>query len=118
MRQCNTIEFRNEIISKNILVSSHLRTTVLNFACSVGLPECLEQAGTKFNEWLNSPTYNTVRPEPDLRNIIYYYGMASAGSREKWDKVWEIYKNETDASEKAKLIYGLSAIRDHNILSR
>ncbi len=88
---------------------------MLNFACSVGLPDCLTQAGNKFNEWLDNLT---ERPNPDLRNIIYYYGMQSVGNEEKWELVWEVYKNESDASEKAKLIYGLSGIKDHNVLSR
>lgn len=92
-----------------------MRTTVLNLACSFGLPDCLEQAGNKFNEWLDNPN---VRPQPDLRNIIYFYGMASVGNADKWQQVWQIYKNETDASEKAKLIYGLSGINDYEILNR
>lgn len=92
-----------------------MRTTVLNFACSVGLPECLEVAGNKFNEWLNE---TSNRPEPDLRNTIYYYGMASVGDKEKWDKVWDVYISEPDASEKAKLVYSLSAIKDHSVLTR
>lgn len=92
-----------------------MRTTVLNFACSIGLPQCIEQAGIKFNEWLANPD---VRPQPDLRNVIYYYGMASAGNAENWEKMWEIYKNESDASEKAKQVYGLSGIQVPWLLSR
>ncbi|XP_037030240.1 glutamyl aminopeptidase isoform X2 [Bradysia coprophila] len=93
---------------------NHLRTTVLNFACSVGLPECLEEAGNQFNMWLSNGTV----PDPDLRNTIYYYGMATVGNAEKWEQVWNIYKQEADASEKAKLVYGLSAIKDHAKLSK
>ncbi|KAG4074313.1 hypothetical protein HA402_008722 [Bradysia odoriphaga] len=94
---------------------NHLRTTVLNFACSVGLPECLEEAGNKFNAWLVNAS---ARPDPDLRNTIYFYGMATVGNAEKWEQVWDIYIQETDASEKAKLVYGLSAIKDHAKLSK
>lgn len=96
-------------------LKNQLRTTVLNFACSVGLPSCLEQAGNHFNNWLLDPS---VRPDPDLRNIIYYYGMASVGNAEKWEQVWSIYKQETDASEKAKIVYGLSAIKDYATLTK
>lgn len=95
-------------------LQNHLRTTVLNFACSVGLPECLEKAGAEFDSWLASG----VPPQPDLRNIIYYYGMSAVGDAEKWEKMWAIYKNEMDASEKTKLVYGLSAIKDHGKLAK
>lgn len=96
-----------------------MRTTVLNFACSIGLPECIEAAGRQFDDWLEKTRTNPDdRPDPDLRNIIYYYGMYSRGNETNWNEVWEIYLKETDASEKAKLIYGLSGIQVPWILSK
>lgn len=92
-----------------------MRTTVLNFACSIGLQECINQAGIRFDAWLNN---TDERPPPDLRNVIYYYGMEAVGNEEKWEKVWDVYMNETDASEKAKLVYGLSAIQIPWVLRR
>lgn len=59
-----------------------------------------------------------IRPLPDLRNVIYYYGMAAVGNEEKWEKVWNVYLKETDASEKAKLAYGLSGIQLPWLLTR
>lgn len=35
-----------------------------------------------------------------------------------WNAVLEIYKNENDASEKAKLVNGLANIQDATILKR
>ncbi|KAJ6640396.1 Glutamyl aminopeptidase, partial [Pseudolycoriella hygida] len=100
-------------VSSDDHLKNHLRTTVLNFACAVGLPECLTEVGNKFNDWLKN---TDLRPSPDLRNIVYYYGMASAGNSQNWEVVWGVYMSEPDASEKAKLIYGLSGIKHTEIL--
>lgn len=94
---------------------SLLRVSILNFACSVGHSECLENAGKHFNAWLNN---STDRPAPDLRNVIYYYGMVVNGNEENWDKVWNLYLNEADAQEKIKLMDSLSAIQVPWILKR
>lgn len=94
---------------------SRLRVTILSSACSLGLPACLEEASNQFNKWLENPS---VRPHPDIRETVYYYGMLTSGNEEIWNKVWDLFVSETDASEKVKLMYGLSAIQEPWIISR
>ncbi|XP_017474764.1 PREDICTED: glutamyl aminopeptidase-like [Rhagoletis zephyria] len=90
-----------------------LRVTILSAACSLGVEECLTEAATRFNAWLGTPD---VRPHPDIRQTVYYYG-AYAANEQSWNKMWELFVNESDASEKSKLMYGLSAVQVPWILS-
>lgn len=46
----------------------------MGLACSLGLPECLKEAEDKFTAWLAQADFDTNRPHPDLRSIIYSYG--------------------------------------------
>ncbi|CAD6993566.1 unnamed protein product [Ceratitis capitata] len=94
-------------------LENRLRVTVLSAACSLGLEDCLSEAGSRFNTWLSTPT---VRPHPDIRETIYYYGAFSA-NEQSWQTMWNLFVSETDASEKSKLMYGLSAVQVPWILS-
>lgn len=76
----------------------------------------MNEVGTRFETWINSDPINS-RPHPDLRSLIYYYGMKSKGTEAHWNKMFDIFKNEQDASEKSKLQSGLAAIQDQVILT-
>ncbi|XP_053945175.1 glutamyl aminopeptidase-like [Anastrepha ludens] len=94
-------------------LQNRLRVTVLSAACSLGVEDCLTEATTLFTNWLSAPT---ERPHPDIRETVYYYGVFAA-DEESWQKMWELFVNETDATEKLKLMYGLSAVQVPWILS-
>ena len=55
--------------------------------------------------------------EPDLREIVYSYGMKSVGDQELWRWMLEKYMTESNAQEKLKLLRGLTAISEPWILS-
>lgn len=95
---------------------SLLRSSVLNFACSVGLPDCMANVETKFHAWLN----NGVALDADVKSTVYYYGIFLSGtaSEANWNKVWKLYLAELDAQEKMKLLNALSAVQTPSILSR
>lgn len=82
----------------------------MSAACALGLPDCLEQASTRFNAFLLNPT--TARPSPDLREIVYYYGIQQSNSQSTWQQLFALYLDEADASERLKIMYGLSGSRD------
>ncbi|EDV93149.1 GH18428 [Drosophila grimshawi] len=96
-------------------LDNRLRVTALGAACSLGLDACLTEGGQQFKIWLATPD---KRPSPDVRETVYYYGMQSVGNQEIWEAVWELFISETDASEKSKLMYGLSAIQEPWLLQR
>ncbi|XP_039964988.1 uncharacterized protein LOC120777590 [Bactrocera tryoni] len=88
-------------------LQNRLRVTILAAACSLGLDDCLNEASTRFNAWLANPD---TRPHPDIRETIYYYG-AFAANESAWQTMWDLFVSEADASEKSKLMYGLSAVQ-------
>lgn len=94
---------------------SYHRTTVISFACGMELQTCLNAVGEEFTKWMENPE---VRPSPDLRVIIYTYGMRMRGNEEYWNIVWDLYLKETDASEKTKLMNSLTSIAVPWILKR
>ncbi|XP_037953765.1 glutamyl aminopeptidase-like isoform X2 [Teleopsis dalmanni] len=92
-----------------------LRVTILNTACRFGHKVALQEAATRFNAWLINPD---VRPTPNLRSIVYYYGMQAVGTEEIWDQVLALFVAESDAQEKIKLMEALAAIKEPWILQR
>ncbi|CAL7934097.1 unnamed protein product [Xylocopa violacea] len=93
-----------------------LRTTILRLACSVGHEECLEEAGRLFKNWIQDS--KDVRPHPDTRDLVYYYGMHHAGDEATWNAMFDKFVAETDATEKLKLMRGLAGIRSSWILNK
>ncbi|KAH8358636.1 hypothetical protein KR093_001495, partial [Drosophila rubida] len=98
-------------------LKNRLRVSVLNAACDLGLPDCLNQAAQRFSTWLQNPTAAN-RPAPDLREVIYYYGMQQTSSESNWEKLLEIFKAETDPGEKETLMHSLTAVKIPNVLYR
>ncbi|XP_026481876.1 glutamyl aminopeptidase-like [Ctenocephalides felis] len=96
-------------------LDKHLRVKLLNLACAMGHQKCLEEAGKLFLDWI-ADAENI--PHPDLRTLVYNYGMKQAGTKQIWDIVWDRFKNEGDASEKEKLMDGLSFIQDADVLKK
>ncbi len=88
-----------------------LRTLVLKKACTFGSSSA--QAGQMLLDWRNNGTFI----EPDLREIVYSFGMKSLNDHEVWKFMLERYKVETNAQEKQKLLRGLTAIGEPWILS-
>ncbi|XP_050744759.1 glutamyl aminopeptidase isoform X1 [Drosophila biarmipes] len=96
-------------------LENRLRIKVLGSACSLGHESSLQQAVTLFNQWLASPE---SRPSPDIRDVVYYYGLQQVNTEDAWDKMWKLYLEETDAQEKVKLMNGLAAVQVPWILQR
>lgn len=88
---------------------------MLSFACRFGHAECLERVRVEFLAWVANPS---VRPHPDIRSVVYNYGMEVAGNETTWKQVWGLFSSELDAQEKAKLMAGLARVQDPSILSR
>ncbi|KAH8409850.1 hypothetical protein KR222_009892 [Zaprionus bogoriensis] len=96
-------------------LDNSLRIKVLTAACSIGHEASLQQAATAFEAWLASPE---TRPSPDIRDVIYYFGLQQVNTEAAWNKMYELYLAEADAQEKLKLMNGLAAIRVPWILQR
>ncbi|KAG5671182.1 hypothetical protein PVAND_001393 [Polypedilum vanderplanki] len=115
----NLVDATYKNISWEVNINAHLdnlkRITILDLACSFDHVECMNEVGIRFRQWLNNPD---ERPHPDLRSLIYYHGMRSVGNKNDWDKMFEIFAAENDATEKSKLQSALAAIQDPVILMK
>ncbi|KAH8382119.1 hypothetical protein KR009_002030 [Drosophila setifemur] len=101
-------------VDANNHLRNRLRVSILSAACALGLPDCLEQAAERFNSFLANPSVN--RPSPDLRETVYYYGMQQSSSQSNWEQLFGLFVEETDASEKLKLMNGLAGVQDAQLL--
>jgi glutamyl aminopeptidase len=56
------------------------------------------------------------RVSVNLRLLVYRYGMRNSGTEDKWNVMFQKYKDSTLAQEKDKLLYGLASVKDVNLL--
>ncbi|GFG31124.1 hypothetical protein Cfor_00773 [Coptotermes formosanus] len=94
-----------------------LRPAVVGLACHVGVPECIDEVVAVFKNWITN-TSSVPKPHPDLRSIVYSYGMRLAGSEREWNVMWNLYLDEPDAQERMKLLQGLAQSSEPWILQR
>lgn len=90
-----------------------LRTDVINLMCSSGDDECLSTAAQKFTAWKDE----SVPIPPNIKSIVYNYGMQSLDSADVWNWMLQRYKDEVDAREKLRLMKGLSCTSNDQILT-
>nr|QBI71869.1 aminopeptidase A isoform X2 [Plutella xylostella] len=100
------------------VIQKLLRVRILSLAARFELPQAQSKVRELFLSWLDSRgTAGAKDMEPDLRSIVYFYGMKSA-SQAEWDKVWQLFLEERDPQEQQKLRHALSAPANTNILRK
>ncbi|XP_005148679.2 glutamyl aminopeptidase [Melopsittacus undulatus] len=90
-----------------------LRTSVLDFACSMGDTESLNNASKLFSQWLQGQTIPA-----NLRLLVYRYGMQNSGNETSWNYMFKKYQETSLAQEKEKLLYGLASVKSITLLDR
>ncbi|RZC34917.1 glutamyl aminopeptidase [Asbolus verrucosus] len=90
------------------------RVVVLNLACILDYDDALNESNSRFNEWMAD---NSTPISPNLRTIIYKFGMVTAHEK-TWQQLFEIFTKENDANEKLKLMNGLANVRNPSLLTR
>ncbi|XP_035530388.1 glutamyl aminopeptidase [Morone saxatilis] len=88
-----------------------LRETVLSIACQMGNQEALYEASRIFDQWIAGSTVAV-----NLRLLVYRYGMKNLGTEEKWNIMFQRYKDSSLAQEKDKLLYGLASVENVTLL--
>jgi hypothetical protein len=112
--QLNDVKMKFD--SKNLTHDEiYIRNIVLGKSCYIGNQHCLDEASKLFAKWKQDPE-NSLVP-PDLRNLVYFYGILNGGV-EEWDFMWDQFMKTQVASEKYKLLYGLSAAREPWVVDR
>jgi glutamyl aminopeptidase len=92
------------------------RYNILGLACKYGHVGCRAEAGRLFRKWVGSSEATYIAP--NLRSLVYKYGMVAAGGPAAWDTVLLRFQAETNAQEKRKLLYGLAQVREPWVLHR
>ncbi|NWV09614.1 AMPE aminopeptidase, partial [Ptilonorhynchus violaceus] len=102
-----------------------LRALVLDFACSMGDTDSLNNASQLFNQWLQGETGMNIEVfflyfsiAANLRLIVYRYGMQNSGNETSWTYMFEKYQETSLAQEKEKLLYGLASVKNITLLDR
>ncbi|NXY70497.1 AMPE aminopeptidase, partial [Glareola pratincola] len=102
-----------------------LRATVLDFACSMGNTESLNNASQLFERWLQGETGKNIQVlllyfsiSANLRLLVYRYGMQTSGNETSWNYMFEKYQETSLAQEKEKLLYGLASVKNITLLDR
>ena len=91
------------------------RLNILNLACQYGHQPCSAEAEQIFNKWIADPEFYI---HPNLRSMVYKYGIQASNDPEAWETMFSRYVAEINSQEKAKLLYGLSQIKEPWVLSR
>lgn len=96
-------------------LEKYKRSLVLQLMCSAGEASCLRNASKYFKDWMNDPEKSPV--PANFRSLVYFYGIKNGGVKE-WDFAFEQFQKTTIATERRKILYGLSGASEPWILSR
>jgi len=91
------------------------RLNILYLACRNGYSTCLTEAGDRFLAWIKD---KSAYIPPNLRILVYRYGMQEKGDEASWNVMLNRFMNEQNAQEKRKLLSGLAYIRKPWILKQ
>ncbi|XP_040569866.1 aminopeptidase N isoform X2 [Lepeophtheirus salmonis] len=92
-----------------------LRVKVIDWACKVGLEDCLNRVKGDFDTWKASPDTNKIGV--DIRSKVYCYAIAE-GSQDEWEFLWRQYLQSDVASDKVIMLSALSCTKEIWLLNR
>lgn len=93
----------------------YLQVLIVSLACANGHKGCLTQASDLFKKFIDSKGTKAIHA--DFRSMVYYYGVLNGGEKE-WNFLYQRYLNNKIATEKTKLMYGMSAIQEPWMINR
>ncbi|XP_030848825.1 aminopeptidase N-like [Strongylocentrotus purpuratus] len=101
------------------------RVNAIGTSCKYRNQDCLDQASTLFQEYMENDANNTdnlpdyeINPiSPNLKTTVYCYGIQEGG-QEEWEFGWRKYIETLDANEKSTWLFALSYSQAPWILSR
>ncbi|CAI6369413.1 unnamed protein product [Macrosiphum euphorbiae] len=102
----------NDSSYKNF-IQRKLRAVIIKLGCAYGLPSYLKKVYELFKRFVN----DKIKPHPDIRDTVYYYGM-SQGNDIEFNKLWNISLNEKEPKERGSLINALTASKETSILTK
>ncbi|MSQ07286.1 MAG: M1 family peptidase [Dehalococcoidia bacterium] len=94
-------------------LDSLLRSTVLGQAGSYGDPEVLEQAKSRFVNYVRDPS----RVHPDIRGVVVSLA-GQTGDRATYDQLWGLERKATLQEEKIRLLMALTRFSQPELLQQ
>ncbi|XP_064627887.1 glutamyl aminopeptidase-like [Lineus longissimus] len=90
------------------------RTDIISLSCAHDEPSCLANAESKLQGWMERGEII----HPNLRSLVYKYGMRKSGGRKEWDFMWNQFTTTTSPQERIKLLYGMASTSETWLLKR
>ena len=81
--------------------SIYFRDNIIGMACKYGHSQCTLEASQLFKKWLADPG---LYIEPNLRSLVYTYGMIASSTPAAWEIILERYLAEINAQVNASYI--------------
>ena len=97
-------------------LEKQLRSIILSFACTRGVPDCVSKSKQYYSEWMNLNGSSNSIPT-NYRSFVYCTGIREGGEKE-WSFASDQYLKETDANIKNTLQAAMSCSRIPWIISK
>ncbi|XP_006626843.3 endoplasmic reticulum aminopeptidase 2 [Lepisosteus oculatus] len=113
------LEYFKEVIDKQMwndegsVSDKRLRTELLELACELSYPPCVQKATQLFKEWAKSN--GTKNLPTDVLRPVYAVGSQNT---EDWNFLLEIYKHSLSSTDKNKILYALTRSKDTEKLNK
>ncbi|XP_011637436.2 LOW QUALITY PROTEIN: glutamyl aminopeptidase-like [Pogonomyrmex barbatus] len=93
-------------------IDNRVRGPILELTCSIEFDICMKKVKSIFDSWLflEKPVH------PDIRELVYYYGIRQSEDEMDWYAMFEKFLDEYDPVEKNKLMYGLAGVKSTQTL--
>ncbi|EEZ99297.2 aminopeptidase N-like protein [Tribolium castaneum] len=91
------------------------RALAANWACRLGLKDCVDKAVAAFQTYKNSPK----RPDKNLKSVIYCNGLRHSTDPESdWNYVWTDFTTVRLATEQATILSALGCAKNEAVLNK
>ncbi|XP_077505245.1 uncharacterized protein LOC144115007 [Amblyomma americanum] len=94
-------------------LTKRAREVVLYLSCFSGDRVCLQNAADLLEAW-----FAGAMIPPNLRELVYVWGMAASGNVTIWEAMYSRYKKELLPAERKSLIKGLASIDNETVIER
>lgn len=89
------------------------REMIITAACHYGLENCTSRAESLFEEWLNSPSNNSI---PANQRRVVYCTSIQLGDRTRFQFLLREYQGSNDPQEKARIQAALTCTKDIQLI--
>ncbi|XP_023311613.1 aminopeptidase N-like [Anoplophora glabripennis] len=95
-------------------IYTHKQVLALTWACKLGNQDCVEQSTMLFQEYKGN---GTMRPDRNLRSIVYCNGLRYSENKTDWKFLWDAYLDAGDlATEQVTILAALGCTKDTELL--